>query len=129
MRSDTTSFDFVLLEFLNMKEQAQGLSFGKRVGDNAFGVFRVRLEQKMAAHGKHVVYIVKWFPSSKLCRECGCKFLGLQLGDAQWDCPECGAHHKRDSYAAETICLEGLRTFREQDNAGVNSGEPQGLRG
>ncbi len=123
------SFDLVSLESLNMKEQARGLSFGKRVGDNAFGAFRSRLEQKMSARGKHVVYIDKWFPSSKLCRDCGCTFAGLKLGVGEWDCPECGAHHIRDAYAAETIRLEGLRIFSGLGKAGMLAGEPQGLRG
>lgn len=107
------SFDLVSLESLDMKAQAQSLRFGKAVSDNAFGTFRVRLGQKMEARGKQVVYIGKWFPSSRLCRECGNVNADLALGQAEWVCPRCGARHARDAYAAETIRLEGLRLYRE----------------
>lgn len=122
------SFDLVSLESLDMKAQAGSLRFGKAVSDNAFGAFRSRLEQKMAARGKHVAYIGKWFPSSRLCRECGEVNAGLALGEAEWDCPSCGAHHERDAYAAETIRLEGLRLYREHIAAPA-AAEPQGMRG
>lgn len=105
------AYDLVALETLDMDAQGQSLNFGKAVHDNGFGMFRRRLEAKMAERGKHVVYIDKWFPSSKLCRECGHVNAGLELGQSVWECPECGAVHDRDAYAAETIRLEGLRTF------------------
>ena len=107
-------YDLVGLESLDMHAQAQSLRFGKAVHDNGYGMFCRRLECKMSERGKHVVYIDRWFPSSRLCRNCGEVFAGLKLGQSEWECPSCHEKHERDPYAAETIRLEALRIYREE---------------
>ena len=107
-------YDLVGLESLDMHAQQQSLNFGKAVSDNGYGMFCRRLVDKMSERGKHVVFIDRWFPSSKLCRNCGEVYAGLKLGDSDWTCPNCGEHYLRDAYAAETIRLEALRIYREE---------------
>lgn len=101
-------YDIICLEDIDLSNIAQSLNLGKSTLDNAFGMFRTRLEQKMTLQGKLVIKIDKWFPSSKLCRFCGCINKDLKLSDRVWKC-ECGETLNRDENAAINILNEGLR--------------------
>lgn len=101
-------YDIICLEDVDLSNIAQSLKLGKSTLDNAFGMFRNRLEQKMMLQGKLVIKIDKWFPSSKLCRFCGCINKDLKLSDRVWKC-ECGEILNRDENAAINILNEGLR--------------------
>ena len=104
----TRLYDVICLEDINLQNISQSLKLGKSTLDNAFGMFRVRLEQKMLVEGKKVIKIDKWFPSSKMCRFCGCINKNLKLSDRVWIC-ECGAILNRDENAAINILNEGLK--------------------
>lgn len=82
-------------------------SFGKSTNDNGFGMFRTVLAYKLAERGKQLIKIDKWFPSSKMCRFCGCVNRDLKLSDRVWTC-ECGAILNRDENAAINIMNVGL---------------------
>lgn len=101
-------YDIICLENIDLSNIAQSLKLGKSTLDNAFGVFRNRLEQKMILQGKLVVKIDKWFPSSKLCRFCGRINKDLKLSDRVWKC-ECGKTLNRDENAAINILNKGLK--------------------
>lgn len=101
-------YDIICIEDIDLSNIAQSLKLGKSTLDNAFGVFRTRLRQKMMLQGKLIVKIDKWFPSSKLCRFCGCINKDLKLSDRVWKC-ECGKILNRDENAAINILNEGLR--------------------
>lgn len=101
-------YDIICLEDIDLSNIAQSLKLGKSTLDNAFGIFRNRLGQKMILQGKLIVKIDKWFPSSKLCRFCGCINKNLKLSDRVWKC-ECGEILNRDENAAINILNEGLR--------------------
>lgn len=104
----TNLYDIICLEDIDLSSIAQSLKLGKSTLDNAFGIFRTRLEQKMALQGKLVIKIDKWFPSSKICRFCGCINKELKLSDRFWKCG-CGKILNRDENAAINILKEGLR--------------------
>jgi len=65
-------------------------------------MFRAFLAYKLAERGKILVKIDKWFPSSRLCRECGAINTALTLSDRVWTC-SCGVVHDRDENAAGNI--------------------------
>lgn len=50
----------------------------------------------------------RWYPSSKLCSDCGTRNGALTLGERTWTCASCGVHHDRDVNAA--INLKRLAT-------------------
>ena len=102
------TYDYICVEDINMRNMSQSLRLGKSTMDNGFGMFRVRLQQKMELLGKQLIEIDKWFPSSKTCRFCGCINKNLKLKDREWDC-ECGVHLLRDENAAINILREGLK--------------------
>ena len=67
------------------------------------------LEYKLFERGKCFIKVDKWFPSSKMCSNCGC-IKELTLQDRVYKC-ECGLTIDRDLNAAINIKNEGLRLF------------------
>ena len=102
------TYDYICVEDINMQNMAQSLKLGKSTNDNGFGLFRRLLAYKLADRGKRLIKIDKWFPSSKMCRFCGCVNKNLKLSDRVWTC-ECGAVLNRDENAAINILNEGLK--------------------
>ena len=68
---------------------------------------------------------VRFFPSTKLCYECGYKNDELSLSDCEWTCPGCRSHHLRDWNAAKNVRAEGLRIVAEEH---PETGKASGLR-
>ena len=57
------------------------------------------------------VFVDKWFPSSKLCSECGWKNELLALSDREWVCIQYGCVHDRDYNASVNILREGTSSL------------------
>lgn len=108
----TDRYDLITIEDLDLSAMKQALSFGKSVSDNGWGMFVDMLEYKAARKGGLVLYVDKWFPSSKKCSHCGHIYKELQLSDRLYICPVCGHVMDRDEQAAQNIDKEGLRIFR-----------------
>jgi putative transposase len=65
---------------------------------------------KAECHGRTVVKVDRWFPSSQVCSVCGFKDGPKPLSVRAWTCASCGAVHDRDVNAARNILNEGRRT-------------------
>lgn len=59
-------------------------------------------------HGRTLIGIDKWYPSSKRCSGCGFVVSKMPLSVRSWTCPECAATHDRDINAARNILAAGL---------------------
>ena len=105
----TNVVDVVCIEDLNMKGMSQALNFGKSVSDNGFGLFVTMLDYKLREQGKQLVKIDKWFPSSKMCSECGEVKESLLLSERTYYCNTCGTTLDRDYNASINIRNEGMR--------------------
>ncbi|MFB9678914.1 RNA-guided endonuclease InsQ/TnpB family protein [Streptosporangium vulgare] len=81
----------------------------KSVHDAGWSQFVAMLEYKATRYGRTFAKIDRWFPSSKLCSQCGSVATALPLDVREWACP-CGAVHDRDVNAARNILAEGRRT-------------------
>ncbi len=108
-------YDYIFVEDLNLKAQAQTLNLAKSVNDNSFGMFRLLLEYKLKDRGKVFHKINKWSISTKMCSNCGTihkevfgTCLSENLKTREWICPDCGRHHNRDINAAINIRYNGL---------------------
>lgn len=101
------AWDYICVEDINLRGMAGSLRLGKSTNDNGFGMFRTFLGYKLAERGKVLIKIDKWFPSSKMCSECGGINSELTLADREWTC-DCGARHDRDLNAAINIRNVGL---------------------
>jgi putative transposase len=81
----------------------------KSVHDAGWAALVQLLEEKAARHGRTVVKVSRWFPSSQICSACGHQGGPKPLNIRGWTCPDCGIEHHRDINAARNIRLEGRR--------------------
>lgn len=110
-RRIANAYGAVCVEDLDLRGLSQALNFGKSTMDNGFGMFRTELQYKLAEQGKHLIFVDKWYPSSKTCSHCGGYFGELKLGQDEWVCPHCGKVISRDKNAGINIKREGIRQF------------------
>ena len=73
-----------------------------------------KLSYKAEWYGRTLVQVDRFYPSSKLCHDCGHKYKGLRLSEREWVCERCGIPHDRDVNAALNIRDEALRLSREE---------------
>ena len=99
----------IVMEDLNVSGMMQNHKLAKYIQDVSFCEFKQILQYKASWNDKQVIFIDRFYPSSKLCSDCGYKKDDLQLSDREWICPECGVIHDRDINAAKNILEEGKR--------------------
>ena len=101
-------YDVIGVEDIDMKSMSRSLHFGKSVMDDGYGMFRSMLEYKLVEHGKELVKVDRFFPSSKRCSCCGGIREDLKLSDRIYVC-SCGNIMDRDVNAAINIKMETMR--------------------
>lgn len=104
-----TYFDTIFMEDLNVQCMLKNHHLAKAIQEVGFYKFKETLVNKALVNNKQVVFIDRFYPSSKTCSVCGYKKRDLKLSDREWVCPQCGTKHDRDINAAMNILLEGQR--------------------
>ena len=104
-------FDTIFMEDLNVQGMLRNHHLAKAIQEVGFYKFKETLVNKALINNKQVVFIDRFYPSSKTCSVCGYKKRDLRLSDREWVCPNCGTKHDRDINAAMNILLEGQRIF------------------
>ena len=99
----------IVMEDLNVKGMMKNHRLAESIQEMNFGEFRRILEYKASWYGRKLVFIDRFYPSSKRCNHCGYVNKGLKLSDRQLVCPECGEVIERDYNAALNILDEGIR--------------------
>lgn len=61
---------------------------------------RLYLENLCKKLGIELRLVDRFYPSSKLCSDCGFKYKDLKLSERFWTCSNCGSCHDRDKNAA-----------------------------
>ena len=79
---------------------------------NGWSGFADKLAYKARWYGRTFVQVDMFYPSSRLCNNCGHKYDGLLLSEREWVCESCGSSHDRDVNAAMNILGEALRLNR-----------------
>lgn len=102
----TNKFDVLCFETLNLKGMQR--LWGRKVSDLAFGNFLQILEWVAQKKGKQVVYIDRWYPSTKTCSCCKHVLDELNLSVRRWRCPSCHAENDRDENASVNIKMAGI---------------------
>jgi putative transposase len=97
------------MEDLNVKGMSKNHKLAESILEMNFGEFRRMLEYKASWYNRKIVFVDRFYPSSKTCNYCGYINRQLTLNDRQWVCPQCGQTISRDYNAACNILDEGLR--------------------
>ena len=99
----------ICMEDLNVKGMLRNHKLAESIQEMNFGEFKRMLEYKANWYNRKIVFVNRFYPSSKTCHHCGYVNKQLKLSDRQWKCPQCGEIVKRDYNAALNILDEGLR--------------------
>jgi putative transposase len=97
----------IVIEDLTVRNMVTNHSLARAISDAGWRQFRTMLEYKADWHGRELIAVDRWFPSSKLCSACGRLAEQMPLTVRTWTC-RCGAVHDRDVNAARNILAEGL---------------------
>ena len=104
-------YDVICMEDLNIKGMLKNHKLAKSLSDSSFGEIRRQLEYKTQIRGKYLLFVNRWFPSSKTCSVCGSVQEKMPLNVREWMCPDCVAHHDRDLNAAVNIVRRATSEF------------------
>lgn len=98
--------DVICIEDLNVAGMLKNRRLSKAVSDVGMGELRRQIEYKAAWHGRTVVAVDRWFPSTKMCSGCG-QVHDIPLSKRRMEC-DCGIDMDRDHNAAVNIAAEGV---------------------
>lgn len=98
----------IAIEDLSVRNMVKNHSLARAISDASWAQFRTMLEYKAEWHGRDVVAIDRFYPSSKTCSACGMLQDSMPLNIREWTCPGCGGTHDRDVNAAKNILAVGL---------------------
>lgn len=101
----------ICFENLNVAGMLKNHHLAKSIADAGWSEFVRQCSYKGEWYGCHIKKVGRFYPSSKLCSECGEKHPALKLSDRKWVCSGCGTVHQRDENASRNILNEGLRIF------------------
>jgi putative transposase len=85
----------------------------KSVHDAGWASFTGMLEYKAARYGRTFARVDRFFPSTRMCSDCGRINDKMALDVRAWDCP-CGSRHDRDVNAAKNIKAAGQADFNDR---------------
>ena len=103
----------IILEDLNVSGMMKNHKLAKAIQELGLYEMRRQIEYKAKWYGREVVFVSRWFPSSKMCSCCGNIKYDLKLSDREYVCIGCGLVIDRDENAAINIENEGIRLYNE----------------
>lgn len=104
----------IIMEDLGVKGMMKNHKLAKSIQELSLYRFKEIMKYKAKWFNREIIEIDRYFPSSKLCSNCGYKNDDLTLKNREWGCPHCGQTHNRDINAAVNILNEGIRIYKEK---------------
>ena len=101
------NYSVVCVEDLNVAGMVKNHCLARSLSDAALGEFRRQLKYKTARTGAALRVVDRWFPSSKMCSNCGVVKDKLSLSERTFNCDACGTSMDRDLNAAINIRVAG----------------------
>ena len=108
---------FIVLEYLNVKGMMKNKRLAKAIQQQSLAEFTNLLEYKAEQNNIEVIYVDKFYPSSKTCSCCGVVKRDLKLKDRLCKCNSCGLGIDRDYNASLNLYRLGCSTA---SSAGIN---------
>ena len=99
----------ICIEDLNVKGMMSNHKLAKSIQELSLYELRFQLEYKCKWYGRQLIVIDRFYPSSKICHNCGYIYKGLKLSEREWICPHCVKVIDRDYNASLNILDEGLK--------------------
>ena len=96
----------VVMEDLNVKGMMKNRHLAKAISQQKFYEFKRQMEYKCEKYGIEFIQVGRFFPSSKLCSNCGQIKKNLKLSDRVYHC-DCGLHIDRDLNASLNLANYG----------------------
>ena len=96
----------VVMEDLNVKGMMKNRNLAKAIAQQKFYEFKRQMEYKCEKYGIEFIQVGRFFPSSKLCSNCGQIKKNLKLSDRVYHC-DCGLHIDRDLNASINLANYG----------------------
>ncbi|MBE6875394.1 MAG: transposase [Ruminococcus sp.] len=91
---------WMTLENLNIRGMMKNRHLSKAIAQQKFFDFRAKITSKCKKYGIALRLADRFYPSSKLCHQCGCIKSDLKLSDRIYLCSECGYTADRDFNAS-----------------------------
>jgi putative transposase len=91
--------NYITMEDLNVRGMMKNQHLSKAVAQQKFSEFRLKLTNKCVQNGIELRVVDRFYPSSKLCHDCGCIKSDLKLSDRTYTC-DCGYTADRDYNAS-----------------------------
>ena len=116
-------YDVIFMEDLSITEllkQQKVKTIKRRVVESSLYTIRDMLTYKCKMYGKKLVLIDRYYPSSKICSECGYRHDPLDL--EIFRCPVCGLVIDRDLNAAKNIYKYGMLKYIQNDSTVASTG-------
>ena len=109
-----SKYDIIYMEDLNVSGMLKNHKLAKAIQEVSFFRLKEILQNKTLVNDKQVKFVDMFYPSSKICSDCGYKNKDLKLSDRFWICPECNTLHERDLNAAKNILKEGQQILNQR---------------
>lgn len=103
----------IIMEDLNVSGMLKNHKLAKSISELSLYELRRQLEYKSKWYNRDLIFVDRWFPSSKTCSCCGWKNNKLTLKDREFICEECGLVIDRDENAAINIKNEGIGLYNQ----------------
>ena len=99
----------IVIEDLTVRNMVKNHTLARSISDASWTAMRSMLEYKASWYGRELVVVDRWYPSSKLCSDCGYRAATMPLNVREWTCGNCAMVHDRDVNAAINLKHEGRR--------------------
>lgn len=90
----------ISIEDLAVRNMMKNRHLSKTISKAQWFQSRLYLENLCKKLGIELRLVDRFYPSSKLCSDCGFKYKELKLNERIWICSNCGSKHNRDTNAA-----------------------------
>lgn len=104
-----TKPSFIVIEDLNVRGMMKNRHLSKAVAQQKFFEFKTKLISKCKENNIELRIVDRWYPSSKLCHNCGHIKKDLKLKNRTYICSECGYTEDRDVNAS--LNLRDAKTY------------------
>ena len=102
--------EYIVIEDLNVKGMMKNKHLSKAIAEQNFHEFRRQLTYKCLWNNIELRIVDRFYPSSKMCSECGSIRSDLKLSDREYICVECGVILDRDKNAS--INLKNAKEYK-----------------